>query len=129
MTQKSQTPKAGGKSEWDRFIDEIVFFHDSRDQILKSFRQTADVLQLAFRKIRALEAEVAAIKRGEPLNKALRTQSRFTMSGEEFLAKALEAQRAGRLTGAQVGAAEIAINAGRVPPASIVRAVLKGEPA
>ena len=46
------------------------------------------------------------------------------VSGEEFMAKAMAAQTAGRLNGHQVSMAEQYINAGQQPPADIVRAVL-----
>jgi hypothetical protein len=46
------------------------------------------------------------------------------MSGDEFMAKALVAQTAGRITGSQVAVAEAYLNAHKPPPADIVRAVM-----
>lgn len=46
------------------------------------------------------------------------------ISGEEFMAKAMGAQAAGRLTGREIAEAESHINMGLQPPAHIIRAVL-----
>lgn len=46
------------------------------------------------------------------------------VTGEVFMAKALEANAAGRITSVQVAYCENLINAGQTPPAELVRAVL-----
>jgi hypothetical protein len=55
------------------------------------------------------------------ISKALPGES--SISGEEFMNKALDAQKAGRITGVQVSEAELYINRGETPPVHIVRAV------
>lgn len=47
-----------------------------------------------------------------------------TMSGEQFMAKAIVAQAAGAINGTQVATAEAFINSNKPPPAEIVAAVL-----
>lgn len=46
------------------------------------------------------------------------------LSGEDFMLKALDAQKVGKLTGLQVSIAENHINMGQQPPVEIVRAVM-----
>lgn len=58
---------------------------------------------------------------GQPMTKA---QAPEGLTGEQFMAKALSAQTAGRINGTQVAIAEAHINAKKVPPANIVQAVL-----
>jgi hypothetical protein len=52
-----------------------------------------------------------------------------TMDSGQFMAKALFAQAAGRLNGGQVATLEAHVNAGKQPPAELVRAVLEAEAA
>jgi hypothetical protein len=53
-----------------------------------------------------------------------KSQETHGLDGDAFMAKALSAQVAGRINGTQVAIAEAHINAGKQPPADIVRAVL-----
>jgi hypothetical protein len=67
-----------------------------------------------------------------PLTKALGTQpapeTGTTLSGEQFMAKALDAQKSGFITGRQVAEAEAAINAGKYPERGVVVAVVQNQP-
>jgi hypothetical protein len=100
--------------------DEI---HPSDVAILKAFRIVAKVLSAHKAEMSALRAEVTALKGGKPLQKAHQVLG-GRMSGEEFMAKALEAQTAGRINALQVSIAETHLNERKAPPADIVRAVL-----
>lgn len=51
-----------------------------------------------------------------------------SISGNEFMAKALAAQAAGHVTGAQVSECEYRINAGIEPDPLVKKAVLTGTP-
>lgn len=67
---------------------------------------------------------------GEPMAKATTpdqsTAAPQTISGEEFMAKALTSVGAGHITTAQLTEAEYCINAGKRPPEQIIRAVVNG---
>lgn len=66
-----------------------------------------------------------------PLNKALAgTQTNaaaFEANASAFLARAMAAQRAGRISGTDVAVAEAHLNAGKSPPAELLRAVMAAE--
>jgi hypothetical protein len=67
---------------------------------------------------------------GRPMAKALGESSTpepgMTMSGEEFMAKALKSQAAGHISASQLTECELHINACKAPPAAITRAVVNG---
>lgn len=91
-------------------------------EVLRVMRKLVGVVTAQGVMITAMRAELdrRPVQGGgaKPLTKA------HEVDGEEFLAKALAAQTAGRLTGADVATAEACINSGRQPPADIVRAVM-----
>lgn len=97
--------------------------HPSDAAILKVLRQMAAVVRAQGRAITALRAQLGAGGSGEPLKKALRL-SNGRLDGEEFMERALSAQRAGRITAVDVSVAEAHINAGMEPPNQLVLAVL-----
>lgn len=94
----------------------------SQSSLIKSLR--ADVVALGDqgkgRRAMLSIAEKPAPK-AEDLQKSSASEG---MSGEEFMAKALTAQAAGRINGAQIAIAEAYINNHKAPPADIVQAVL-----
>jgi hypothetical protein len=114
---------AAGEDDRDEAQDEM---HPSDRAILKLFRQMSGVIQAQGRAIRDLQARVGGRDQGrgapdfgKPLTKALDRPE-----AQVFLAKALEAQRAGRLAGVRVAEAEAYLNAGKPLPLDLVQAVL-----
>jgi hypothetical protein len=89
------------------------------------FGQVAQVIAGLRADVDQLRSEVAQLKGargdGKPMNKAIR---RSRQVGDDFMAKALSAQTAGRINGTQVAIAESHINAGKAPPKDIIAAVL-----
>ena len=128
-------------NQFDTLLDEMaaVARADGRIEADGEFRPSQKSLLTLLKRIvtatvqlagetKALRAEVAALKAAgtpAPMRKALRLPSgRHQIDGDLFLAKAMTAQAAGRLTGAQVAVAEAHINNGKAPPAEIIEAVL-----
>lgn len=62
---------------------------------------------------------------GDGATPAGQTGEKITMDANEFMAKALSAQKAGVITGLDVCLAEAKINRGEAPPENISKAVLK----
>jgi hypothetical protein len=94
--------------------------------IANMFRKVIDVVSALRRDVDELRAEVGMPKArgGKPMAKAMLARSGARVAGEEFMAKALKAQSAGRLTSTQVAIAESHINAGKAPPRDIIAAVI-----
>lgn len=102
--------------------------HPNDQAVLKAFRRVVDVVSAQGRAIDAMRSELDALKRpGQPMEKALRRAGEHGLDSEAFMAKALGAQSAGRITGVEVAIAEAHINAGKVPPGDLVRAVMADE--
>jgi hypothetical protein len=91
--------------------------------VLNAFGQVQKVVIAQAKAIKDLTARVEALEGGgKPMQKALRAGGK--VDGQEFLAKSLAAQTAGRISATDVAIAETHINAGKQPPAYIVHAVL-----
>lgn len=110
--------------------------------VLKVLGETAKIAVEQGKLIKSLQGEVASLKDQGKGRKAVLTvaekpapkaeelkksQEPEGLDGEQFMAKALSAQAAGRINGTQVAIAEAHINAGKQPPANIVKAVVGDE--
>lgn len=89
-------------------------------------RKLSGVVVAQGKAIRTLRAELDALKGrgGQPMEKSMPRPGGARLDGEAFMAKAMAAQGAGRITGTQVAILEAHINVGKQPPADIVQAVL-----
>jgi hypothetical protein len=101
--------------------------HPSDVAIAGLFRRIVGVVLSQAQQIRDLQKGhelLAALEPtgGKPMNKSVVVTARQV--GNDFMAKAMEAQSAGRISGAQVAIAEAHLNAGKAPPADILRAVV-----
>jgi hypothetical protein len=102
--------------------------HPSDIAIAGLFRRVVEVVLEQAHQIRDLRKGqtelLAALETagGKPMNKSDVSGARIT--GDDFMAKALEAQTSGRITGTQVSIAEAYLNAGKAPPVDILAAVL-----
>lgn len=67
---------------------------------------------------------VVTVAEKAPVETVAKSEASNTMSGEEFLSKALTAQAAGKITGADVAYAENLLGAGKQVPEALVRKVL-----
>ncbi|HXA39668.1 MAG TPA: hypothetical protein VNW53_11755 [Phenylobacterium sp.] len=96
--------------------------------VLKMFNKVTKVITALSEQIEDLKDEVSSLKRDDakPMTKAMRQRGRVRELGDQFMAKAIVAQGAGRITASQVAVAEACINAGKVPPREIVVAVVGG---
>jgi len=99
--------------------------HPSDASTLKVLRQLAGAIKALNTQVVEMRADLDALRGGKPMTKALQARrGAARLAGEEFMAKALSAQAAGRITGVQVAIAEAYINAKQAPPREIVQAVL-----
>lgn len=73
---------------------------------------------------RGRKAVVSVVERPNP-GSTLSKSDPASMTGEEFLAKALDAQKAGRITSLDVATAEACLNRGQPVPASIIQRVVQ----
>lgn len=104
-----------------------------------ALEQTLGIVKAQGEMLKSLIGEVAAFKASGKGRKAVlsiaekpagavdplvKSSPDGSLSGEAFMAKALAAQAAGKITGRDVATAESFINMGQTPPADIVRAVL-----
>lgn len=102
--------------------------HPSDMAVIKLFQRVISVVLSQSRRIADLEkaqGELSGSPRltaGEPITKAAVANIRH--ASEAFMVKAIAAQAAGAVTGAQVAIAEAHINAGKAPPEPILRAVM-----
>lgn len=91
-------------------------------EVLRVMRKLVGVVTAQGVMITAMRAELdrRPVQGGgaKPLTKA------HELDGESFMAKALSAQAAGRISGVQVAIAEAHLNVKKQPPADIVRAVM-----
>ena len=98
--------------------------HPADASTLKVLRQLAGAIKALNTQLAETRADVDALKGGKPMTKALPARrGAARLAGEEFMAKALAAQAAGRITGTQVATAEAYINSNQAPPRDIVQAV------
>lgn len=108
-----------------------------RDEVMsKALSTVTALLKSQNEVIKSLRAEVARggmAGRGrkaaltvhdKPAVGTLQKSQPAGLSGQEFLLKALDAQRAGRITGTEVAIAEAALNAGQQVPEHIARKVI-----
>ncbi|MGC1305196.1 MAG: hypothetical protein WA840_22740 [Caulobacteraceae bacterium] len=104
-----------------------------RQEVLES--KTIQGLGALAALVKSLQASVGKLSRSAPPRKSVITvvdkpagatlrPDGAGLSGDDFMAKALSAQLAGRITGRQVAIAEQYLNAGQTPPDALVRAVL-----
>lgn len=114
--------------------DGVAFdVHPSDIAIAGLFRRVVGVVLEQAQQIRELrkgQSELLAALEtvgGKPMNKSDVSGVRLTR--DDFMAKALEAQTSGRITGTQVSIAEAYLNAGKAPPEEILAAVLSSAPA
>lgn len=106
----------------------------------KLLRDTVTAIGAQGELIKSLQAEIAKLgeagkgrkavvaiapKPGPTAEELAKANTAGEISGEEFMAKAMSAQAAGRISSVQVATAEAHINAGKAPPADILRAVLQ----
>lgn len=102
--------------------------HPSDIAIAGLFRRVVDVVLVQAQQIRDLQkgqAELLAALEstgGKPMNKSVVASAR--LAGNDFMAKAMEAQSSGWITGAQVAIAEAHLNVGKAPPEEILKAVM-----
>src|SRR5690606_10978380 len=73
---------------------------------------------------RGRKAVVSVVERPNP-GSTLSKSDPASTTGEEFLAKALDAQKAGRITSLDVATAEACLNRGQPVPASIIQRVVQ----
>lgn len=73
---------------------------------------------------RGRKAVVSVVER-PPAGSTLSKSDQTTMTGEEFLAKALDAQKAGRITSLDVATAEACLNRGAPVPDAIIKRVVQ----
>lgn len=102
-------------------LREVTKVAVAQGEMIKSLRD--DVAKLADAG-KGRKAVVSVAEKPAPKAEELTKSDAGQISGEEFMAKALSAQTAGRLTSVQVATAEAYINAGQVPPRDIVAAVM-----
>jgi hypothetical protein len=100
--------------------------HPDDAAVANMFRKVVDVVSALRRDVDAMRAEMGMPtgRGGKPMVKAMRLRNQAQEAGREFMAKALIAQSAGRLTSLQVATAEACINAGKAPPREILAAVI-----
>jgi hypothetical protein len=106
--------------------DEGGEIHPDDAAIANMFRKVVDVVSALRRDVDEIRAELGVPKGrgGQPMTKAMRLRNQAQMTGPEFMAKAMGAQTAGRLTSIQVATAEACINASKPPPRDIIAAVI-----
>ncbi|MFD3263202.1 hypothetical protein [Phenylobacterium ferrooxidans] len=98
----------------------VIDAFSTQGELVKSLQ--AEVGKLANTGVRR-KAVIAITER--PVTEELaKSDASDTMSGEQFMAKAIVAQAAGAINGTQVATAEAFINSNKAPPAEIVAAVL-----
>jgi len=117
----------------------VARIEGNESSVLKVLGETAKVALAQGELIKSLQADLAALKsegkgrkavlaiteKPAPKTEELRkSEAGDGLTGEEFMAKAMSAQAAGRINGTQVAIAEAHINAGKNPPLDILKAVL-----
>jgi hypothetical protein len=112
---------AEGQSQMAKALEAVGAVIKSQGELIKSLNEKLTKLAGAGRGRKAVLSVAEKPAPGETMTKS----EPEGLSGEQFMAKAMDAMKAGRISGTDVAVAEASLNRGVVVPAHIVQRVLQ----